>query len=135
MKNLFLFLVSTLLLAGSITAQPTLFTNVNIFDGTTDRLITGQDVLVEDNLIARIGPGLTAPEGATVIDGGGRTLMPGLIDSHVHFNLMVPGGPPGLEAATWEEIGAMATIRLVSGYLTGLQRPGIWEVCTRGCVK
>jgi imidazolonepropionase-like amidohydrolase len=41
-------------------------------------------VLVEDNTIARIAESIEVPEPATVIDGGGRTLMPGLIDAHVH---------------------------------------------------
>ncbi|WP_170357384.1 metal-dependent hydrolase family protein [Ruegeria arenilitoris] len=41
-----------------------------------------------------------------VIDGGGRTLMPGLIDSHVHVNMYKDGTIPGLQDTTWEEIGA-----------------------------
>jgi len=61
-----------------------LITNVNVFDGTTDRLIMGQDVLVENNLIAAIGDVVEARSDAIVIDGGGRTLMPGLIDGHAH---------------------------------------------------
>ncbi len=64
-----------------------LFTNVNIFDGKTDKLAIGQDVLVEENLIKQIGKGLEANEGATIIDGKGRTLMPGLIDGHAHVML------------------------------------------------
>ena len=65
----------------------TLFTNVNIFDGTSAKLAMGQDVLVEGNLIKKIGKGLKAGKGATVIDGGGRTLMPGLIEAHAHLSL------------------------------------------------
>ena len=35
--------------------------------------------------------------------GGGKTLMPGMIDSHVHFNMMVPvSGPSEPEGRTWE---------------------------------
>ena len=56
----------------------TLITNVNVWDGTSDALRTGQDVLIEGNLIVQVGAGIRAP-GATVIDGGGGTLMPGLI--------------------------------------------------------
>ena len=61
-----------------------LITNVNVFDGKTDGLTTGQDVLVENNLIKEIGNDLGARSDAIVIDGGGRTLMPGLIDGHAH---------------------------------------------------
>ena len=63
----------------------TLITNVRIFDGVSDRLTSGS-VLVEDNLIQQVGTNISAP-GATVIDGGGRTLMPGLVDMHSHLCL------------------------------------------------
>jgi len=88
-------------------AQPqpqTLFTNVNIFDGTSEELSTSQSVLVEGNLIMRIsGDAINAPD-ATVIDGGGGTLMPGLIDSHAHFN-MNGTSLANLESMRWDEIG------------------------------
>jgi imidazolonepropionase-like amidohydrolase len=61
-----------------------LITNVNVFDGKTDGLITGQDVLVENNLIKEIGNDVGARSDAIVIEGNGRTLMPGLIDGHAH---------------------------------------------------
>ena len=41
-----------------------------------------------------------------VIDGGGRSLMPGLIDSHVHINMYKNGTLATLQDTTWEEIGA-----------------------------
>ena len=53
-----------------------MFTNVNVFDGVSESLEMNTNVLVEDNLIAAVGPSITMPEGAEVIDGGGRTLMP-----------------------------------------------------------
>ena len=61
-----------------------LFANVNIFDGKTDGLAAGMNVLVEGNLIKSVAKGAIDAPGATVIDGGGRTLMPGLIDGHAH---------------------------------------------------
>jgi imidazolonepropionase-like amidohydrolase len=60
-----------------------LFKNVNIFDGWTDGLVMGQDVLIEGNLIKQITKEIEAPD-AIVIKGDGRTLMPGLIDGHAH---------------------------------------------------
>jgi imidazolonepropionase-like amidohydrolase len=41
-------------------------------------------VLIEGNKIKAIAPNLDAPSDARRIDGGGRTLMPGLIDAHYH---------------------------------------------------
>ena len=59
----------------------------------------------------------------TVIDGGGRTLMPGLIDTHTHFTHCLPGaGIPGFEITNWQKIGAMATVcakeHLMNGFTT-----------------
>jgi len=72
-------------LAQAEEASPqTLFTNVNVFDGKSEKLAMGQDVLIEGNLIVQVGKGLKPIGDSTVIDGGGRTLMPGLIDGHVH---------------------------------------------------
>ncbi|MCZ8135572.1 MAG: amidohydrolase family protein [Porphyrobacter sp.] len=69
------------------------FTNVRVFDGTADALSGPTTVVVRGNVIAAIGPEAAPalPE-ATVIDGTGQTLMPGLIDNHVHmmFNSLSP---------------------------------------------
>lgn len=70
-----------------------LFTGVRVFDGSSETLSDPTDVLVQGNTIAAIGAGAKASgEGAIVIDGRGRTLMPGLIDNHVHmmFNSLSP---------------------------------------------
>lgn len=62
------------------------FANVRVFDGKAERLSGLTSVVVRGNRIVSVGPGLgAAVPGATVIDGGGRTLMPGLIDAHTHI--------------------------------------------------
>ena len=100
-----------------------LFTNVNIFNGTEDKLYENHQVLVEGNLIRAISAGeIQTRDGATVIDGGGRTLMPGLIDNHVH--LMLPGPTlPAMEAnSTWEDVAihgvAQSEMYLMQGFTT-----------------
>ena len=61
-----------------------LFHDVRVFDG--QRTTEHRSVLVRNGLIAAIGgSSMTAP-GATVIQGNGRTLLPGLIDAHVHIS-------------------------------------------------
>jgi imidazolonepropionase-like amidohydrolase len=62
-----------------------LLRDVRVFDGVGPRLSASTDVLVRGNTIQAIGPGLTPPDGARIIEGRGRTLMPGLIDAHVHM--------------------------------------------------
>jgi dihydroorotase len=48
-------------------------------------LDTVMDVLLADGRVARLGEGLDAPEGAEVLDAGGKIVTPGLIDVHVHL--------------------------------------------------
>ncbi len=62
-----------------------LIQNVNIFDGQNDKLAQGMSVLVEGNKIKQIAKSISAPNGATTIDAKGKTLMPGIIDPHVHI--------------------------------------------------
>lgn len=119
-------------------AAPTslLFRNVRVFNGVDPTLQAATDVLVRGNRIASIGPSnVTAAEpGMTIIDGGGRTLMPGLIDMHWHtlavrpsiavalrsttgyLNLMA-----GAEAADTLQRG-FTTVRDVGGNSFGLKR-------------
>ena len=62
--------------------RPLLIRKVRIFDGI--RLLQADSVLVADGRIQAVGQGLQAPAGAQVLDGQGCTLLPGLIDAHVH---------------------------------------------------
>ena len=77
----------------------TLFRNVKVFDGRSERLSASTSVLVVGNKIAKIGADVTAPAHAVVIDAGGRTLMPGLIDAHWHSMLV---RPTPVEALSWD---------------------------------
>jgi imidazolonepropionase-like amidohydrolase len=61
-----------------------LFRNARIFDGKSDKCPDGMSVLVEGNLIREVSDGPVKSKNARVIDVGGRTLMPGLIDAHMH---------------------------------------------------
>jgi imidazolonepropionase-like amidohydrolase len=65
-----------------------LIENVRIFDGKSAKLSAPSNVLVLGNTISKISAApIAAPAGATTIKGAGRTLMPGLIDNHVHVTL------------------------------------------------
>ena len=113
--------------------QKTLITNVRVFDGVSNEL-RDLDVLVSGNLIEAVEKNLRAPESAVVIDGGGRTLMPGIIEGHGHLMLAV-------DATSWFNthdvfyIGAAAaaeaenylmrgwtTVRDIGGPVEGVRR-------------
>jgi len=99
----------------------TLFINVNIFDGKADKLATNRRVLVEGNLIKEIGDkDLKGAKYATVIDGGGRTLMPGLIEGHGHLQMNGNSLADIENNRNWEELAirsaAKAKMALMSGF-------------------
>lgn len=62
-----------------------LFKNAKVFDGKSEELSGPTSVLIVGNQITKIAVDIPAPEDATVLDARGRTLMPGLIDNHVHL--------------------------------------------------
>lgn len=82
-----------------------LIRNVRVFDGIADKLTEGTDVVIEGPYITAVSPSPVGDEPGretTVIDGGGRVLMPGMSDAHVHLMGNANGyldfvtGPTGL---------------------------------------
>ena len=124
MKKLFRLVVATLILMPIAYADQTLITNVHVWDGVAEQLSEKTSVMINGNLIRKIGRvDGDVGDGVKKIDGGGRTLMPGLINSHVHLtHTMATGGITGFEMMTWEEIGAVAASSakeyLMNGFTT-----------------
>jgi imidazolonepropionase-like amidohydrolase len=89
-----------------------LFEAVRIFDGRSARLSPPSNVLVVGNTIRSVSTQpLAAPAGArlTRIQGGGRTLMPGLIDNHVHIFMSASSQAEMMDPkATFEALEAKA---------------------------
>lgn len=123
--------------------QGVLFTNVMVWDGTSVALRKA-DVLVIGNKISEVSEeplAVIQSTDMTVIDGGGRTLMPGLIDSHVHLTHQhIPGGVVAFEATPWDTIAAWSVVAarelLMQGFTTvrdmGGTRPGIRHLIDSG---
>ena len=115
-------------------SPPVLFENVRVFDGVGPTLSAPTRVLVRGNVIAAIGPEVSAAD-ARVIEGDGGTLMPGLIDVHVHlvFGAMPMEAlmSPDLTPALAEQAGAgeaeqmllrgFTSVRDVGGPVWGLK--------------
>jgi imidazolonepropionase-like amidohydrolase len=88
--NFLLGSVVLLLLAAEAMAENTpgppsgsfAITHARVFDG--ERTLQNQTVVVRDGKIVAVGGSASVPEGVPQIDGSGETLLPGLIDAHVH---------------------------------------------------
>jgi imidazolonepropionase-like amidohydrolase len=63
-------------------AAAVLFRDVRVFDGA--QVLARTSVLVVGAHVAKVGGEIAAPAGARIVDGAGKTLLPGLIDAHVH---------------------------------------------------
>lgn len=86
MKNKYLLVLSLFIFSNLIFSQ-TYITNVTIVDVEQQKLNPNQTVVVTDDLITNIQnhKNKKLPKDAIVIDGTGKYLIPGLIDSHIHF--------------------------------------------------
>jgi imidazolonepropionase-like amidohydrolase len=136
MRSIFQWLMFGLLVSGSFrmgAAQEAaansagallLFENVRVFDGKSDALSPATNVLVRGNKIATIS---TSPiptnrrADTVIIDGGGRTLMPGLIDAHWHTMLVRPSPAAAISNdAGYSNLvaGVEATATLMRGFTT-----------------
>jgi imidazolonepropionase-like amidohydrolase len=73
-------------------SRPTVIRNVTIMTAAGPRIENGQ-ILLQDGKIAAVGQSVTAPANAVVIDGAGKFVTPGIIDTHSHLGVYAaPGG-------------------------------------------
>ncbi|WP_061018908.1 metal-dependent hydrolase family protein [Vibrio splendidus] len=108
-----------------------LITNANVFNGVDNNLIENVSILIEDNLITQIGD-IDPTVADETIDAQGCTVMPGLIDAHVHITLSASFNV--IDTMTREEVAirsakiseemlmrGFTTIRDVAGNTLGLK--------------
>ncbi len=90
----------------------TAFTNVSVLPMSSDAVLSGQTVVVQDGVITAAGPAdeVDVPRGASRIDGTGRYLMPGLAEMHAH----VPSG----ENPPREEVDDILFLYVANGITT-----------------
>lgn len=69
-------------------------THVRVIDGTGAAPLEDQTIVISDGKIQRMGPNLTVPTGAHVLDLKGYTVMPGLVGMHNHLFFPMGGSPP-----------------------------------------
>jgi imidazolonepropionase-like amidohydrolase len=96
-----------------------LLRNLALLDPVEGLVRTGHQVLVDGRTIAAVEHGTIAAPDAEVLDLGGRTLMPGLIDCHVHLNrTILPTAPVMLPSLLTAHAGATLRGMLMRGFTT-----------------
>jgi imidazolonepropionase-like amidohydrolase len=103
---------------------PLWLSGASVFDGTGAPPRRGASVLIDEGRIAGLACGAeTPPEGATVVELAGRTLLPGLIDAHAHVKADFPVPDPGAEPLL-----ASVAPHLVAADLREMLRRGVTTV-------
>lgn len=106
-----------------------LIKNANIFNGEDNKIYNNQDILIEDNRISKISNNIEENSADKIIDATGKTVMPGMIDAHIHIMLYQQADKP----ITYEAVRAsvllkqvlsrgFTTIRDVGGEVSGIAR-------------
>lgn len=88
-----------------------------LFDGVEGTVRDGHSILVEEGRIAWVGPAADAPSATAVVDAGGRTVMPGLVNGHVH---LANDGSADLAAQVRDDSTATAAYRAAANALITL---------------
>jgi imidazolonepropionase-like amidohydrolase len=98
----------------------TVFRDVRVFTALTDLALEHQDVRVENGRIVAVAPTGTDVAGARVIDGTGKTLVPGFVDFHVHLT----GSPAPPWAVAWPDEAHNARAMLAAGITSAMDVGG-----------
>jgi imidazolonepropionase-like amidohydrolase len=109
-----------------------------LFDGKTGTLSNNQVVLIKGDRITDIGPSVAIPPEATVIDLSGATVLPGMIDTHVH--LFPEGGEAAGKSVQFRTLMATANAQadLNAGFTTAVDldsRGGYGTVDVRNAIN
>jgi imidazolonepropionase-like amidohydrolase len=101
-------------------AQPLLaITHVRVIDGNGNLPMEDQTVLLRDGRIAAVGNNVDVPAGATVIDGSGKSLFPGLVGMHDHMFYTAPHvNPAQKEFLAPEQASSFPKLYLAGGVTT-----------------
>lgn len=97
----------TLLLSAFISTQAyaadIIIKNANVFDGTGSDLIKNANVIIENGKVKAIETGKTKEKAKQIIDAKGKTVMPGIINSHLHLFWNMYDLPPKMPATNDDE--------------------------------
>ncbi|WP_460877643.1 amidohydrolase family protein [Rhodanobacter koreensis] len=112
-------------------AQPLLaIKHVRVIDGTGAPAKENRTVLLRDGLIAAVGKHVKVPKDATVIDGSGQTLIPGLVGMHDHMFYPAPKVNPMAKEAIYPEQASSFPKLYLAGGVTTIRTTGSTEPYT-----
>jgi len=104
-----------------------------LIDGTGKPPVEKATILIENSTIKSVGENIEIPKDAQVIDAGGKTVMPGLIDSHVHFHGKKPDDTEMDSFSRPREIRLIKAVfdakkRMATGFTTSKDCGGMYGV-------
>jgi hypothetical protein len=94
-------------------STPVVFTGVSVIPMDREEVLQNQTVIVENGRITYVGAARSAPAGATIVDGRGKFLMPGLAEFHAH----VPSGAQAVNAHRALQLYVLAGVTTARGML------------------
>lgn len=138
MKNLFYpYLLKLILIVNQSYAQDLTIQNINVINVEQGIVHQGQDVVIKNGLIAEINVNEKIRIGEEYIDGTGKYLSPGFIDSHVHVamgtvSLKIEESKPVIVLNPDEDLTRMTCDLLLKNGITTARDPGgLTEITTR----
>ena len=141
MNSKYLAAAAALLLGGAAQAETFAIQAGRVIVDAAKAPLGPSTIVVENGRIVRVEPGATAPAGATIVDQRGRTVMPGLIDAHVHLT-GDPGTPFWREAIDSDELAAIVGVKNAlltarAGFTTvrDLGAPGLSSFALRDAIR
>jgi len=109
--------------------------HVRVIDGNGTPARDDQTVLLRDGRIAAVGPNVAVPQGAATLDGGGQTLIPGLVGMHDHMFYPAPKVNPEANEALYPEQASSFPKLYLAGGVTTIRTTGSTEPYTDLALK
>lgn len=109
-------------------ASAIVFTGVSVIPMDRDEVLSNQTVIVENGRITYVGASRSAPANATVVDGRGKYLMPGIAEFHAH----VPSGGQAIHAHRALTLYALAGVTTARGMLGAPMHLALRDSIARG---